>query len=79
MARAQVQTREMVTELQKENSYQQAFRGLQESEFAEGSSRLSQLRQGSMARFVELGFPSVKEEEWKYTNVAAIARADFQP
>ncbi|MBA2704483.1 MAG: Fe-S cluster assembly protein SufD [Blastocatellia bacterium] len=69
----------MVTELQKENSYQQAFRGLQESEFAEGSSRLSQLRQGAMARFVELGFPSVKEEEWKYTNVAAIARADFQP
>ena len=29
--------------------------------------------------FEELGFPSVKNEEWKYTNVAPIARADFEP
>ncbi|MGI8838083.1 MAG: Fe-S cluster assembly protein SufD [Pyrinomonadaceae bacterium] len=69
----------MVTELQKETSYQQAFRALQEGGAVEGASRLSQLREGAMERFVELGFPSVKEEEWKYTNVAAIARAGFQP
>ncbi|MFN2499007.1 MAG: Fe-S cluster assembly protein SufD [Pyrinomonadaceae bacterium] len=69
----------MVTELQKENSYQQAFRALQEGGAVKGASRLSQLREGAMERFVELGFPSVKEEEWKYTNVAAIARAEFPP
>ncbi|MEP6718773.1 MAG: Fe-S cluster assembly protein SufD [bacterium] len=69
----------MVTELQKENSYQQAFRELQKSGVAESSLRLSQLREGAIERFLELGFPSVKEEEWKYTNVAAIARAEFQP
>ena len=32
-----------------------------------------------MARFEEFGFPSVKDEEWKYTNVAPIARAAFAP
>lgn len=74
-----MRTKEMVTELQKESSYEQAFRELQKSGGVEGSSQLGQLREGAMQRFVELGFPSVKEEEWKYTNVAAIARAGFQP
>jgi Fe-S cluster assembly protein SufD len=68
----------MVTELkQKENLYQEAFRALQESHGV--SSGLQRLRENAMERFVELGFPSVKEEEWKYTNVAAIARTDFKP
>jgi Fe-S cluster assembly protein SufD len=75
-----VQTKEMVTELtQKENSYLEAFRAQRESAGVEGSSWLDRLRANAMERFQELGFPSVKEEEWKYTNVAAIARANFQP
>lgn len=70
----------MVTEVkQKENLYQEAFRALQESRGIEGSSWAHRLRENAMERFLELGFPSVKEEEWKYTNVAAIARTDFQP
>lgn len=40
---------------------------------------LNRLRQNAMARFEELGFPTTKEEEWKYTNVAPIARAGFTP
>jgi Fe-S cluster assembly protein SufD len=32
-----------------------------------------------MDQFQQLGFPSVKEEEWKYTNVAPISRIDFSP
>src|SRR5882672_8968199 len=70
----------MVTEVkQKENLYQEAFRALQESGGVESSSWLHRLRENAIERFMELGFPSVKEEEWKYTNVAAIVRADFQP
>ncbi len=68
----------MVTELQKENIYQDAFQALQKTRGAE-TSWLDRLRQSALERFVELGFPSVKEEEWKYTNVAAIARGNFQP
>jgi Fe-S cluster assembly protein SufD len=69
----------MVTELtQRENSYQDAFRALRQSRASE-NSWLDRLRENAMERFVELGFPSVKEEEWKYTNVSAIARSNFQP
>ena len=32
-----------------------------------------------MDRFEQLGFPSVKEEEWKYTNVAPISKLNFKP
>jgi Fe-S cluster assembly protein SufD len=37
------------------------------------------LRQAAMARFTELGFPTTRLEEWKYTNVVPLARIPFQP
>jgi Fe-S cluster assembly protein SufD len=40
---------------------------------------LESLRKLALARFNEVGFPSTKLEEWRYTNVAAIARTCFQP
>lgn len=36
------------------------------------------LRRTSMERFEELGLPTVRDEEWKYTNIAPIARMDFK-
>lgn len=70
----------MATETaRQENSYQEAFRALQETQSDPHVSWLARLRENAMARFEELGFPSVKDEEWKYTNVAPIARAAFAP
>ena len=70
----------MVTEIvRRENSYRQAFLELQERPEDESVAWLERLRAGAMERFEESGFPSVKDEEWKYTNVAAIAAVDFQP
>ena len=70
----------MVTEIvRRENSYRQAFLELQERRDGESVAWLERLRAGAMERFEESGFPSVKDEEWKYTNVAAIAAVDFQP
>lgn len=37
-----------------------------------------ELRQRAFARFAELGFPTTKNEEWRFTNVAPIARTNFQ-
>lgn len=68
----------MATQItQQENSYQAAFLALQE----DSSSRnwVHRLRENAMERFGELGFPSVKDEEWKYTNVAPLTRASFNP
>ena len=70
----------MITEIvSRENSYQLAFRALQESQQDERVGWLQRLRANAMERFAELGFPSVKDEEWKYTNVAPLAAIDFKP
>ncbi|MDB6019725.1 MAG: sufD [Pedosphaera sp.] len=37
------------------------------------------IRKAGMARFAELGFPTVNDEDWRFTNVAPIARLPFQP
>lgn len=45
----------------------------------QGLDWLHQIRTGALARFSASGFPSPREEEWKYTNVAAIERKLFAP
>ena len=35
------------------------------------------LREAAFQRFVELGFPTTHDEEWRFTNVAAIARTEW--
>jgi Fe-S cluster assembly protein SufD len=70
----------MVTQIAEEkNTYGAAFRALQESENGQSASWLKRLRESAFARFEQSGFPTTDEEEWKYTNVAPIARAEFAP
>ena len=38
---------------------------------------LKQLREAAIARFARVGFPSTREEEWRFTSVAAIAETRF--
>lgn len=65
----------MVTELVKsENSYQAAFRSVRPT-----VAWLELVRNSAMDRFEQLGFPSVKEEDWKYTNLATLAKEEFVP
>ena len=65
----------MVTELVKsENGYQAAFRSLRPT-----AAWLDLVRNSAMDRFEQLGFPSVKEEDWKYTNLATLAKEEFVP
>jgi len=68
----------MVTELVKsENSYQSAFRSLRD--VAPTVAWLEMVRGSAMERFEQLGFPSIRDEEWKYTNLAALAKENFIP
>ena len=39
---------------------------------------LRQLRHEAFARFCEIGFPSTHDEDWRFTNVAAIANTAFR-
>ena len=38
---------------------------------------LKEIREAAIARFAELGFPSMKQEEWRFTSIAPIAQTAF--
>jgi Fe-S cluster assembly protein SufD len=40
-------------------------------------SWLRELREAGIVRFAELGFPTMKQEEWRFTSVAPIADTPF--
>ena len=40
---------------------------------------LQPLRESAFRRFAELGFPTTHDEDWRFTNVAPIARTSFAP
>ena len=68
----------MVTELvRSENSYQATFRTVRE--LLPAAPWLELVRGSAMDRFEQLGFPSVRDEEWKYTNLATLAKERFVP
>jgi Fe-S cluster assembly protein SufD len=68
----------MVTELVKsENSYQAAFRTA--CQVSPTVAWLELVRGSAMDRFEQLGFPTVRDEDWKYTNLAAVAKENFVP
>ncbi len=37
------------------------------------------LHKAGIERFAELGFPTLKDEDWRFTNVAPVARLPFRP
>src|SRR5579859_5530409 len=37
------------------------------------------LRKAGMARFAELGFPTLHDEDWRFTNVAPLVKLPFRP
>jgi Fe-S cluster assembly protein SufD len=66
----------MATELvKKENKYHQAFEALKTRK--PSAAWVELVRDSAMDRFESLGFPTVSEEEWKYTNLVQLARESF--
>jgi Fe-S cluster assembly protein SufD len=46
---------------------------------AGGPAWLRPVRKAAIERSTALGFPTVRDEDWKFTNVSPIARASFSP
>src|SRR5271154_4655320 len=42
-------------------------------------SSLLPFRKAGLALFAELGFPTLQNEDWRFTNVAPLAKLPFQP
>ena len=59
--------------------YPSEFHRLEQDCFEHDPPWLRSLRQDAIERFGELGFPTTRHEEWKYTNVSRIAKSSFVP
>jgi Fe-S cluster assembly protein SufD len=59
--------------------YQSKFEVLEQSLNGEKSTLVHALRRSAMTRFSELGFPTTRQEEWRFTNISTIAATAFQP
>src|SRR5947207_2850468 len=42
-------------------------------------SWLFPIRKAAISRFAELGLPTVRDEDWRFTNVAPVAKLPFKP
>jgi len=58
--------------------YLSRFEAREKTETRREPAWLREIRKEAIARFVERGFPTLRDEEWRYTNVSAIAEAIFQ-
>src|SRR5215471_2594878 len=68
----------MTALIKEDNAYVAAFAQALQVQSNE-PAWLREFRETSFARFQSIGFPTVEEEEWKYTNVASIARSSLAP
>ena len=58
--------------------YLEKFQRFEKQE-AKHPSWLFPLRKAAISRFAELGFPTLKDEDWRFTNTAPIAKLPFKP
>ncbi|MGH7775468.1 MAG: Fe-S cluster assembly protein SufD [Candidatus Binatia bacterium] len=59
--------------------YRTQFAGFEKELGSNGQSWIHRIRKEAISRFAELGFPTTRDEEWKYTNVAPIVKVPFKP
>ena len=65
--------------MQNSLDYSAEFKALAPSLSGSHLAWLNEARETAMQRFSRVGFPSPREEEWRYTNVAPIERKLFKP
>ena len=67
----------MATVMQEKESYLEQFAGFGARAAGNGQAWLHPMRRTAITRFAELGFPTTRHEDWKFTNVAPIAQTAF--
>lgn len=55
-----------------------SFRALERTRAKKDPAWLYRLRQAAIERFAELGFPATRLEDWRFTNVAPLAKIPFE-
>ncbi len=67
----------VTTAIQNVEGYLESFTEFAKRAAGHDSAWLRNLREEAFARFCETGFPTTHDEDWRFTNVAAIARTAF--
>jgi Fe-S cluster assembly protein SufD len=65
------------TAIQNSETYLDAFSEFEKRATGHNLPWLRKLRADAFARFCETGFPTTHDEDWRFTNVSAIARTQF--
>ena len=68
----------MATATQAIQNYAESFRGFEQSVASHELPWLRKLRQTGFSRFAETGFPTARDEDWRFTNLSAIAQTPFR-
>jgi Fe-S cluster assembly protein SufD len=68
----------VITATQQLESYLESFSGFEKLAAGNELPWLRKLRQDAFARFCEVGFPTTHDEDWRFTNVSAIAQTAFR-
>jgi Fe-S cluster assembly protein SufD len=68
----------MIDVMKEKDLYLSAFAQL-EKETADDPAFLRRLREAAIERFAELGFPTARNEDWRFTNVTRLAQTPFRP
>lgn len=68
----------MLPETVDKEHYLAAFSKFGANGAARGPAWIRELRQAAIAKFAELGFPTTRNEEWKYTSVDPVAKVPFK-
>jgi Fe-S cluster assembly protein SufD len=59
--------------------YLSEFEALERQGALRSPSWLAPVRRSAMARFAEAGFPTTRDEDWRYTNLAPLVATPFRP
>jgi Fe-S cluster assembly protein SufD len=67
----------VITATEHLETYLAAFSDFQRTAAGRDLAWLKKLREDAFARFAEVGFPTTKDEDWRFTNTAPIAKGSF--
>jgi Fe-S cluster assembly protein SufD len=71
-------TSKVATATQALQHYLEGFTSLEKSAPSRQHPWLRKLREDGFARFAETGFPTIRDEDWRFTNLSAIAQTPFR-
>jgi Fe-S cluster assembly protein SufD len=70
---------DMIDVKEETNIYLSNFEQFEKDTAKSARPFLNRIRKAAIARFAELGFPTLRDEDWKFTNVTPIAKIPFKP